>query len=240
MSKYYTTIKSDLNLSTNEGAELTLPKKFEELSSKIIRLCSFSQRTIQNIIYITHGPELHKAKKSLSSFPNPKARMEFLSSFPYSEVDPIISSVFNYSRELFLELYDLRNVLAHENWMTSEEFEGYVLFSKLNEIAKLDMASGKLSHEVETTPSEVHKAIIRYIRSVKIISTEDLQNAIKDANLCAWILMQIGFVLKEVDSDKKAEFRRSFLVFKGTSHLFDKSIISSKEVSVKSSNSKTI
>lgn len=166
--------------------------------------------------------------------------MDFLTSFEYSEADPVISAVFNYARELFVEIYKLRNVLAHENWMSSEDFNDAVLFSKLDEQAKLSMASGKFWHQDQTTPEDVYNATIRYIRNVKIVSIADLRNALKDVNLCSWILMQISFVLGQADPAKKEEMRRAFLVSKGTSHLFDADIISSGKVDVKSSRGKTI
>lgn len=240
MSKYYKKIDDTSKIITRSGTEIILPEGFSDLSMSIIRLCSFSQGEIQNIIYITHGSELREAKQTLINFPSPKARMEFLSTFEYSEADPIISAVFNFARELFIEIYELRNVLAHENWMSSEDFRDAVLFSKLNEQAKLSMSSGKLLHQDQTKPEDVYNAIIRYIRNVKIVSVADLRNAFKDANLCAWILMQIGFVLGQADPVKKAEMRRAFLVFRGTSHLFDADIVSSGKVDVESSRGKTI
>jgi len=240
MSKYYSKIDKENKISTRSGTEIILPTTFNDLSSSLIRLCSYLQSQIQKTIYITHGSELREAKKSLANFPNPKARIEFLCSFPYSEKDHVISTVFDYSRKLFLELYDLRNVLAHEDWMTSEDFQDVVLFSKLSEQAKLNMASGKLLHEEDTTPRDTYDAIVRYIQSIKIVSVVDLHNALKDAEICAWILMQIGFVLEQSDPVKKLEMRRSFLVFKGTSHLFDENMASSGKVNVTSLKSKTI
>ena len=217
-----------------------IPVGFNDLSSSIIRLCSFCQGLIQQIIYITHGSELNKTKQTLNSFPSPRARIDFLTSFQYSEADFIVSTVFDYARELFVGIYEIRNVLVHENWMSSDEFEGAILFSKLDEEARLSMASGKLLHEDQTTPEEIYNASIRYIRSVKIVSIADLLSAIKAVNLCAWILMNIGFVLDQSDPTKKAELRRAFLVNKGTSHLFDTDEISSETANVESSKRKKI
>lgn len=240
MAKYYKKIDDRSKISTRSGNDITLPEEFTNLSSSIIRLCSYVQVQMQQIIYISHGSELREAKQTLKNSPNPKARMEFLTSFEYGEEDPVIATVFNYSKELFLEIYELRNVLAHENWMSSADFENVVLFSKLSEEAKLGMAKGKLWHENKTTSQDIYNASIRYIRNVKIISVSNLEKALKDVNLCAWVLMQICIVLNQSDPIKKAEMRKAFFTFKGTSHLFDGGTVSTGIVDVTSSQGKSI
>ena len=240
MAKYYQKIDDRSKISTRSGAEISLPPEFTNLSSSVIRLCSYIQGVIQQTIYISHGPELREAKQTLKNSPNPKARMDFLTSFEYSEEDLVISTVFNYARELFLEIYELRNVLAHENWMSSEDFENVVLFSKLNEEAKLSMAKGKVWHDKKARSQDVYNASIRYIRNVKIISVDNLKKALEDVNLCAWILMQISIVLNQSDPIKKVEMRKAFLVFKGTSHLFDADVWTTGKVDVTSSQGRSI
>jgi len=198
------------------------------------------QSQIQRIIYASHGEELSEAKKALKDAPNPKTRMKLLSSVQYSGSDPIVSSVFNYSQSLFLEIYELRNILAHEHWISSDEYKDAVLFAKLDEEARLMTASGRLYHKDDTTPQEIYDATIRYIRSLKVVSSTHLQNALKDAELCSWALMQISMVIDEQDPIKKEEVRKAFLVFKGTSHLFDESKRISKTVRTQSSKQKKI
>lgn len=124
--------------------------------------------------------------------------------------------------------------------MSSKAFEGAVLCSRLNEEARLMMASGRVYHDEETKSHQVYDAIIRYIENIKIIAVEDLKNALKDADLCAWILMQISHVLNEQDIDKKEQMRRAFTVFKGTSHLFAADNRSSEKIVVRSLRKKEI
>ncbi len=240
MAMYYRKIDDKSEISTISGSDIILPPEFTNLSSSIIRLCSFIQNYIQQIIFISYGAGLCEAKQKLKNSPNPKARMEFLTSFKYSEEDLTLSKVFNYSRELFHEIYELRNVLTHENWMTSKDFENVVLFSKLDEEAKLSMVKGKFWHEKELTPRDVYNAMIRYIRNVKVISVSDLKRAMDDANLCAWTLKQMSLVLNETDPIKKTEMRKAFYVYKGTSHLFGQDIILTEKVDVASYKTKTI
>jgi hypothetical protein len=213
---------------------------FGDLSSLIICRCSFLQGLIQSVIYATHGLELLAAKHALKDFPSPKARMEFLSDFPYSDADSVISSVFDFARTLFLEIYELRNVLAHEDWRSSDAFNDVILFSSLDEEARLMLASGRLLHDDDTTPQQIYDATVRYIESVKIVSVADLKTALEDANLCSWILMQVSHVLNESDPAKKDKLREAFFVFRGTSHLFDVVTPSSGKVDVQSSRKKTI
>ncbi len=146
--------------------------------------------------------------------------MDFLCSFPYSEVDPVVLSVFDYARLLFRDLYELRNILSHEVWASSEDYDDAVIFSSLDEKARLLMVSGRIWHVENATSQEVFDATVRYIRSVKIVTSAELHVAMGDANLCSWILMHISNFLNEQDAAKKAEARQLFLQYKGTSHLF--------------------
>lgn len=240
MPKYYKKIVDRSQLNTRAGTEVVVPAKFGELSSLIICRCSFLQSLIQSVIYATHGPELLGAKTALKDIPSPKARMEFLSTFPYSKADPVVSSVFDFARDLFKDIYELRNVLAHEDWRTSDDFKDVVLFSSLGEEAKLSLASGRLLHEQATTPQQVYEATIRYIESVKIVSVGDLEEALRDANLCSWILMQVRHVLDGSEPEKKDKMREAFLIFSGTSHLFEPATSLSEKVEVRTIKKKTI
>ncbi|WP_170004353.1 hypothetical protein [Pseudopontixanthobacter vadosimaris] len=140
---------------------------------------------------------------------------------PYTEADPIIAKVFQFARTLFRELYEFRNVLAHENWSSSEQFPGAVLFSSLDEESRLLLASNKLWYSEEATPQQIHDALIRFIRNAKIVTVANLYAAIRDAELCSWVLMNINNVLDESDVDRKEEARKAFRVYRGTSHLFN-------------------
>lgn len=220
MPKYYKLITDSTKLSKRSGGKIIIPIGFKDLSTSIIASCTRQQSLIQEIIYITHGAELLEAKRALKAFPSPKARMDFLCSFPYSGSDPVVLSVFDYARLLFRDLYELRNILSHEIWAYSDDYADAIIFSGLDEEARLLMTSGKVWHVESLIPKEVFDATVRYIRSVKIVTCHDLQAAMGDADLCSWILMNIGFVLNEQDPQKKEEARRAFLHFKGTSHLF--------------------
>jgi len=125
-----------------------------------------------------------------------------------------------YARLLFRDLYELRNILSHEVWASSDVYDDAVIFSNLDEEARLLMVSGGIWHTENETPQEVFDATVRYIRSVKIVASADLHAAIGDANLCSWILMHIGNVLNEQDATRKGVARQLFLQYKGTSHLF--------------------
>ena len=220
MPKYYNLITESTTLSRRSGANSDIPAGFRELGATIVSSCTFLQSLLQQTIYITHGTELIAAKRTLRDFPNPKARIDFLCSFPYSEADPVVSPVFNYARLLFQELYELRNILSHEVWASSDDHPNAVLFTSLDEEARLLMVSGRMWHMENVTTQEVYDATVRYIRSVKIMTCDNLHAAIGDANLCSWILMHIGNVLNEPDATRKEEARQHFLHFKGTSHLF--------------------
>jgi hypothetical protein len=105
-------------------------------------------------------------------------------------------------------------------WASSDVYDDAVIFSNLDEEARLLMVSGGIWHTENETPQEVFDATVRYIRSVKIVASADLHAAIGDANLCSWILMHIGNVLNEQDATRKGVARQLFLQYKGTSHLF--------------------
>ncbi len=240
MTKYYRKIERPSKLKLCSGTAAVVSAEFRDLSSLIISRCSFLQSQIQRVIFLTHGPEIFAAKKSLTESPNPKARIEFLTSFTYSDEDPVISLVFNYARRLFLDIYEIRNVLTHENWMSNEEYKDQVLFSRLDEEARLLFASGTILHKEDAASQDVYDAILRYIQSVKVVNCADLYAAVKDADLCAWILMHITNIIDEQDSNKKDEARKAFFVFKGTSHLFGEFEPTTETVTIQNSKSKMI
>lgn len=218
--KYYKSIVEKTTISHRTGANIVVPAGFADLSCSIIQSCTVLQNLLQKIIYATHGAQLLAAKRTLKEFPNPKARIDFLCSFPYSEDDPTVLSAFNYARLLFRDVYELRNILAHELWASSEDYSDTVIFSSLDEQARLQMASGRIWHVETATSKEVHDAIIRFIRSLKLVTTTDLLEALRDANLCSWILMQIEVILDEKDPKRKEDARQLILQYRGTSHLF--------------------
>lgn len=238
--KYYRLITESTALERRSGTSAVVPAGFRDLSASIVAGCTFLQSLLQQIIYVTHGAELLAAKRTLKEFPNPKDRINFLCSFPYSEADPIVSSVFEYARLLFRDLYELRNILSHEVWASSDVYGDAVIFSGLDEEAKLLMVSGRIWHAEEATSQEVFNATLRFIRSVKIVTNADLHTAMSDANLCSWILMHIGNVLNEQDATRKEEARRLFLQYNGTSHLFKDALPTTGTVIFKASRSKNI
>jgi hypothetical protein len=219
--KYYKSILEQTTISHCIGANIVIPAGFADLSCSIIQSCTVLQHLLQKTIYATHGAQLLSAKRTLKEFPNPKARIDFLCSFPYSEDDPTVLSAFNYARLLFRDIYELRNILAHELWASSEDYSDTIIFSSLDEQARLQMASGQIWHVETTTPQEVYDATIRFIRSLKLITTSDLRKALADADLCSWILMQIEGILDEQDPKRKEDARRPIRQYRGTSHLFE-------------------
>lgn len=240
MQKYYDIIKNSTTLNRKIGESAVIPSDFRNLSSVIISNCSFSQSLIQQAIYTSHGSELLGAKKSLKEFANPKARIDFLCSFPYNDPDPVISKVFDFSRNIFKEVYEFRNVLCHEIWSSSDNYAESILFSTLDDESRLLMSQGKVWHIEETSPKEVHEAALRFISRVKIVSYKHLNQAIKDINLCNWCLMHINTILNLEDKKKKEEAKKAFFVFGGTSHLFEDVQESSSLVDFSSSKSKKI
>lgn len=220
MAKYYSSIRGTSVLSHRTGVEVQAAPEFFIFSAKILAQCVFLQSQIQQIIYICHGPEIVGAKETLKSFPNPKARVDFLCSFPLSDDDQVVTRIFDFARGLFSEIYELRNVLSHEVWSSSEEFPGAVLFSSLDENSRLLMASGKLWHKEDATPEDTYASIIRFISSMKVVYLENLYAAANDMDLCSWSLMNLVNILNEGDPEVKDKARRAFMIFQGTSHLF--------------------
>lgn len=240
MKSYYESIVERTTISLRTGADIDIPSHFTDLSSSVIQSCTLLQHLLQKIIYVTHGSELLAAKRTLKEFPSPKARIDFLCSFPYSEHDPIVLSAFNYSRSLFRGIYELRNVLSHEIWASSEDYGNSVIFSSLDEQARLLMATGRIWHAAEATPQEVHDAVIRFIRSLKLITNANLRTAMDDARLCTWILMHIEGILEEPDPARREEARQLIIQYKGTSHLFEGAQVTNGILNYNSTKRKTI
>jgi len=141
---------------------------------------------------------------------------------------------------LFKDIYELRNVLAHEVWASSDDYPGAVLFSRLQEEARLLIASERIVHDVETTAERTFNSIVRYIRNIKIISCEHLATAVKDIDLCNWSLMHIKNLLEEDDPERKSEARKLFFVFRGTSHLFGETNTTCQAAEFSASKNKTL
>ncbi|MEH6743097.1 hypothetical protein [Hyphomonas sp.] len=240
MSMYYSRISDRSKISTRSGTNVVLPTDFSHLTSLVIGRCSYLQSLIQEVIYASHGPEIRSSKTALAENPNPKARMEFLCSFEYKTPDPVIATVFEYAQKLFRDIYELRCVLAHENWMSSDDFEGVVLFSELGEEARRLMISAKVEYNNDTTPKATFDGIMRYIQKIKVVSPVNLRKALQDTDLCSWILMTISHLLKEADENKKIALRETFSVFGGTAHLFEQENSKNKTVSVRSLRTNSI
>ena len=220
MPKYYKMITEETTLNTRSGPDVVFPASFRRQSASIVSTCSFIQCLLQHVIYVTHGAELRAAKRTLSDFPSPKSRIDFLCSFPYSEADPVFSAVFEYARLLFRDLYEIRNILSHEVWAMSDAHGNAVIFSSLEEEARRLMVTGRIWHADDANTKEIFDGMIRYIRNVKLVDSADLKAAMVDADLCSWILMNISNVLQEQDTARREEARRLFLQFHGTAHLF--------------------
>ncbi len=234
MPKYYDTIEESTDLTYRTSNRLGLSSDFYLLGSYIVSNCSYLQSLLQGTIYISHGAELDDARRVLNGSPNPRARFDFLCSFPFPQDDPTISVVFEFARDLFKDIYEFRNILSHEIWSCSDQYPNEVLFSTLDSTAKLSNASGDLVHKEGTAPQETLNAIIRFIRSMKRSNIDHFEKAAKDIDLCNWALMTIGHFLKEQDSEKKKTLRDTFYVFEGTSHLFEGKVPKSKTVSYSS------
>ncbi|WP_406870267.1 hypothetical protein ABEB22_10795 [Thioclava sp. 'Guangxiensis'] len=221
MAKYYHELRGVSKLRVSSGDDLTVPDAFYSLSGLLIKICCDIQVHLQNIVFVSHGAEVFEAKRILSESDSPRRRIEFLLSCPFGTEDPILGTVFEHSKTIFQDIYKLRNVLAHEKWMSSDQFSGMVLFSKLEEEARLLLEGGKIFYVNEAKAKDTHEAITRYIKKVKLVTCEDLRKAISSAELSRWIMMQISLVLNEKDPSKKQNLRDAFLVFKQTSKLFD-------------------
>ena len=240
MPKYYQFLEKTSSLSTKSGAKTEFPLGFEQISIDISHKCSFIQKLIQEVIYETQGERFIEAKRALKEFKSPKSRINFIGEFSYKLDDHTISKCFDFARDLFIEIYELRNILAHEEWMLSDKHKGLVLFSSLEEHARLKFSSARLLNDDTVKSEDVHKAIIRYIENVKTIRIDDLKRAQSNADLCAWVFQQISNILQEKDADKAQQFKETFYIFGGTSHLFDRIPSTGKSITVKSSKGKTI
>lgn len=220
MKEYFERIRGATTLSQKQGSNIELSTSLYILTGKIISDGLFCQKQIQKIIYSVYGSEVHRAGHSIKGLPSPKSRLEFLNSYNNIKGDKIISTIFKYAKELFLDVYALRNSLVHDCWSSSEAFKGSILLSSLDEEARLLFASGKVKHVVGMTTEDTYKAIIRYIENIKVVKLSHLLDAMKDLETCNWCLMQIDFCINENDETKLSEFKRGFLTFKGVSHLF--------------------
>ena len=69
--------------------------------------------------------------------------------------------------------------VAHEVWASSDGDNDAVIFSSLDEEARLLMVSGRIWHAENATPQEVFDATVRYIRSVKIVASADLHAVLR-------------------------------------------------------------
>lgn len=121
MSKYYNTKSDTSSLSRKSGSNLVIPERFHELSSLLISLNSSIQHLIQLVLYTSYGDNIEEAKSILKENMSPKSRMEFVNSLPYGNNDEIISKVLDYAKFIFFEIYELRNILSHELWSSSDE-----------------------------------------------------------------------------------------------------------------------
>ncbi|KEP67849.1 hypothetical protein DL1_18535 [Thioclava dalianensis] len=134
-----------------------------------------------------------------------------------------MSEVFSYSQKIFRDIYGLRNILAHEIWMSCDDYAFKTLFSKIEEEERKLKIAGRIKFDRDSKSIDAYNAIVRYIGKIKVIGVDDLKRAIEDINLCEWMLMTVNQVLGEDDPQKRDDLRRSFLVFGGTSHLFSES-----------------
>lgn len=240
MAKYFDGITQETELTRNKGGLLNVPDGFLASAAQLIAQCSSLQGEIQNIIYVSHGAELIDAGKALKDHPNPKARLDFLCKFPFHDADPALVRVFDFARSLFREIYELRNVLAHENWGSSDHYPGAVLFTSLDEESRLSMASGRLWHYADATPRETYEATVRFIRRVKNVRPDQLILALSEASTCSWVLMTLSQLLNTAEREKREQTRRALAVFGATAHLFDHDASLPAEVEVSNSKSKMV
>lgn len=240
MPQYFSFITDRTKISTARGSSLVVEGNFLALSAQIISDCIFIQNQIQNVIFASHGQSVNEAKRILQEQQHPRNRMDFLLGFQFEKADHITEAVFKYARKLFGELYELRNVLAHEIWLSSSEFEGSVLFADLKEEARLNLARGRLIHSGDINSQGVHDAIVRYIQKLKVVRYDQLQLAKKHSELCSWMLLNIHNSLSADDNLQAEEIKRSFLVYGGTSHLFDESLNGAEPVDMVTKHQKSI
>lgn len=234
MVKYYNNIIDKNSIRVKSGQNALIPIKFKKDSASVIFGCSFVQSQIQAVLFSTHGSRIFEASAVAREIKSPNSRMDFLCSTPYGKDDEILSAVFSYTQNIFRDIYDLRNVLAHEIWMSCDDYNFKVLFSSIDEQARYLKIVGKLKHDESTNSRDVHNAIIRYIEKIKIIGCEDLKSAIEDIRLCEWILMTINQILEEVDPQKRDDLKMAFLTFRRTSHLFAEAPSSPPKIEVRS------
>ncbi|WP_133244717.1 hypothetical protein [Caulobacter radicis] len=220
MRKYFKNLETETVINRKIGHAIKIDAEFYFLSSNIISQCSFIQQIIQQIIYTSHGKEISAARKALSEIPNPKSRVDFICDFQYKTKDITIDRVFNYARDIFKDIYELRNILAHEIWSSSEDHVDAVLFSTLAAESAFLTSNAKLIHDEDARSKEIFDSIIRFIRSLKIITLNDMHEATKDMVLCIWALSNIRNILDVEKEEEKAAAREAFFVFSGTSHLF--------------------
>jgi hypothetical protein len=220
MSKYQKNLKGIFSLSRSSGVSVDVDENFLALSARVVSGCVFAQNQIQKIIYAAFAEEVHRAGHSLKNLSSPKARLEFLENYNSISANPDISLVYIFAKNLFADLYQLRNSLVHDVWQSSCEFPGDLLLSSLDEEARLLFSSEKLSHLEDANAAETFKAIIRFIESVKILSLNDLTRAVKDVNICNLLLMQIGFAMEQTEKAEIDKIVQMFLTFEGVSHIF--------------------
>lgn len=236
MSEYYSRITDKTSIRTRQGRAAIIPIGFRKSSALIISRSSFLQLLIQKILYTTHGPEIQEAITAANDNASPKKRMEYLCSIEYGVNDEVLSTVFSHAQKIFEKIYELRNVLAHEVWMSCDEYRFKVLFSSLKEEERLQKTISRLRYDERSTSREVSDAITRYIGKTKVIGCEDLERAIRDIKLCEWILMTINHIHEEEDSKKKSDLKMTFLTFRGTSHLFKEARRDFSKIHVHTSN----
>ncbi|GAL99864.1 hypothetical protein [Sphingomonas parapaucimobilis] len=220
MAKYYEKLSSITDLSTKSGSNIEIEGKFFELSAKIINKCSYFQKIMQDILYDTHGEEVYRAAQKLKDLSSPNKKFEFLNSDNNIVKDQEISVIFRYTKAQFIELYDLRNCLAHEIWHSSQQLPNQLLLSRLDEEAKIIFARRKLEYVESNKTIDTYHSIIRYIENFKVVSISNLHQAHHDIELCNWCLLQISFFLRETDPQKALSLKEGFFIFGGVSHLF--------------------
>lgn len=240
MDKYYNKIRDTTALNVKSFDSVANSEAFHALSNRIVTGSTLFQKSIQEIIYAAYHKDVEMAGKSLKDLVSPKSRLNFIESYNNVSDDEDILTVFRYAKQIFVDIYDLRNSLSHEIWLSSDQFDGCLLLSSLDEEARLLSVKGKLIHVDGTNTLQVFNAIIRFIESIKIVSLTDLNTALKDIELCNWCLMQIEFFLKENNKNKKADLKNAFFIFKGVSHLFPEQVRQIGSLNWKSSFNKSI
>jgi len=220
MNKYYTKITGITELAKATGSNIQIEDKFYELSSKLISKCSYFQKLMQDVLYDAHKEDVYRAAQRIKDLSSPKKRSEFLNYHNNITHDNEILSIFKYTKEKFIEIYEFRNCLAHEIWQSSSQFPNLLLLSKIDEEAKLLFASRKLEYIEQNKTVDTFNSIIEYIKNVKLVSIQDLYRADSAIEICNWCMMQISFFLRETDPQKALDLKEGFFIFGGVSHLF--------------------